>query len=170
MLPQALLDTVQERIARAEHPREATVDVMFALQEHYGYLSDDALREGARLLDMTPLELEELATFYDFIFRRPVGKLVIHVCDGVACWMEPAGWEETRESVLSYLCRKLDVELGETTPDGLFTVLPSACLGRCESAPAMLVNGVPYGFLTPERIDRVLDELRRDPDAARGAR
>ncbi|MGZ3523749.1 MAG: NAD(P)H-dependent oxidoreductase subunit E, partial [Thermodesulfobacteriota bacterium] len=77
MLPKELLEDLQKKIAEAEHPRELVVDVMFALQNYYGYLTDEALEEGARLLRMTPLELEELATFYDFIYREPVGKFVI---------------------------------------------------------------------------------------------
>ena len=94
---------MQNEIARAENPRELAVDVMFALQNHYGYLSDEALEEGAELLGMTPLELEELATFYDFIYREPVGKYVIHVCDGVVCWMNGL------QSVLDYLFQKLGI-------------------------------------------------------------
>ena len=162
MLPEDLRQTLRERIDRSEHPREAAVDVMFTLQKHYGYLSDEALRHGAALLGMTPLELEEIATFYDFVYREPVGKNVIHACDGVVCWMRHAGWEG-EESVIAYLCRTLGVGVGETTPDGLFTVLPSACLGRCDSAPAILINGVPYGYLTPERIDQILEQVRQDP-------
>ncbi|MCJ7784338.1 MAG: NAD(P)H-dependent oxidoreductase subunit E, partial [Desulfobacterales bacterium] len=82
MLPKEILETLQTQIAKVDHPRELAVDIMLASQNHYGYLSDEAVEEAARLLDMTPLELEELATFYDFIYRKPVGKFVIHVCDG----------------------------------------------------------------------------------------
>ncbi len=163
MVPDELLKAIDERIAEADQPREAAIDVMYLLQKHYGYLTDEALCEGASRLGMTPLELEEIATFYDFIYREPVGRLVIHVCDGVVCWMRHEGWEQGAESVISYLCRKLGVKVGEITPDGLFTVLPSACIGHCESAPAMLVNGVPYVSLTPEKIDRILDQLRQNP-------
>jgi NADH-quinone oxidoreductase subunit E len=150
MLPKELLGTLQEQIVKAEHPRELAIDTMFALQNHYGYLSDEALEEGARLLGMTPLELEELATFYDFIYREPVGKYVLHVCDGVVCWMN--GYDR----VVNYLCKKLGIHVGETTADGLFTLLPTACIGYCDLSPAMLVNGRPYGPLTPERIDEIL--------------
>ena len=80
---------------------------MYALQGHYGYLNDEAVHEAAALLGMTPLEIEELATFYDFIYREPVGKFVIHVCDGVVCWMFHEG------SVFDYLCKKLGVCAGE---------------------------------------------------------
>jgi NADH-quinone oxidoreductase subunit E len=105
---------------------------------------------------MTPLEIEELATFYDFIYRRPVGKYVIHACDGMVCWMFG------KESAVSYLCRKLGVEVGETTPDGLFTVLPTACIGYCDRAPAVLINGKLYGPMTPGKIDELLDRFSTD--------
>src|SRR5512139_2431805 len=154
MLPKQLLETLQSQIGKTEQPRELAVDVMLSLQQHYGYLSDEALEEGARLLGMTPLELEELATFYDFIYREPVGRFVIHVCDGVVCWMN--GYD----SVLDHLVRKLGIQPGETTQDGLFTLLPTACIGYCDLSPAMLINGRPYGPLTPEKIDEVLKRLR----------
>jgi NADH-quinone oxidoreductase subunit E len=164
MLPREILETLQAQIAKVEHPRELAVDVMLSLQQHDGYLSDEALEEGARLLGMTPLELEELATFYDFIYRKPVGKFVIHVCDGVVCWMN--GYE----SVTDYLSKKLGINPGETTEDGLFTVLPTACIGYCDLSPAMLVNGRPYGPLTPGKIDDILNRLRTEPPPVRMAR
>lgn len=154
MLPEELQAELQKKIESAEHPREAAVDVMMALQSHYGYLSDEALTEGAGLLSMTSLELEELATFYDFIYREPVGKYVIHVCDGVVCWMNGFQW------VMDYLCMKLGIHVGETTADGLFTILPTACLGYCDLSPAMLIGRRAYGPLTPERIDEILKRLK----------
>jgi NADH-quinone oxidoreductase subunit E len=154
MLPQELKASLENRISLAEHPRELVVDVMFELQDHYGYLSDEALEEGALLLGMTPLEMEELATFYTFIFREPVGKYVIHVCDSVICWMN--GYESIRE----YLCQKLGIKMGETTPDGLFTLLPVCCIGYCDRAPAILINRKVYGPLTPEKLDNILEALK----------
>ena len=157
MLPKELVEKLERKIAEADHPREMVVDVMYAAQSHYGYLSDEGVHEVAALLGMTTLEVEELATFYDFIYREPVGKFVIHVCDGVVCWM-------CREfSVSDHLCKKLGVNIGETTSDGLFTLLPTACFGFCDHAPAMLINGVFYGPLTPEKIDRTLEKLRTEP-------
>jgi NADH-quinone oxidoreductase subunit E len=164
MLPKELLEGLQKRIAETDHPRELVVDMMFALQNHYGYLSDEALEEGARLLDLTPLELEELATFYDFIYREPVGKFVIHICDGVVCWMNGYG------PMVNYLCEKLGIKPGETTSDGLFTLLPTACLGYCDLSPAMLINGRAYGPLTPEKIDDILERLRSEEPRRRLAR
>ena len=154
MLPKTLKTSLEKKISLVEHPRELVVDVMFELQNHYGFLSDEALEEGAVLLGMTPLEMEELATFYTFIFREPVGKYVIHVCDSVICWMN--GYESIRD----YLCKKLGIKMGETTPDGLFTLLPVCCIGYCDRAPAILINRKVYGPLTPEKLDNILEELR----------
>jgi len=154
MLPEELRRHLENRIAASTHPRELAVDIMYELQRHYGYLNDVALKETADLLRLNPVEVEEIATFYDFIYRRPVGRFVLHVCDGVVCWM----FEE--KSALAYLCNRLGIEPGQTTGDGRFTVFPSVCIGYCDHAPAMLVNGKLYGPLTPETIDRILDELR----------
>jgi NADH-quinone oxidoreductase subunit E len=164
MLPKELLETLQSQIAKVDQPRELAVDVMFALQNYYGYLSDEALEEGSGLLGMTPLELEELATFYDFIYREPVGRYVIHVCDGVVCWMN--GYDR----VMDYLSKKFGIKPGETTEDGLFTILPTACIGYCDLSPAMLINGRPYGPLTPEKIDDILNRLRAEAPKQRMAR
>jgi len=154
MLPKDLKARLEVEIRKVEHPRELAVDVMFSIQDHYGYLSDEALAEAASMLGMTPLELDELATFYTFTFREPVGKYVIHVCDSVVCWMN--GYESVRD----HLCRKLGIALGETTPDGLFTLLPVCCIGYCDRSPAMLVNRRVHGELTPEKIDAIIEKCR----------
>jgi NADH-quinone oxidoreductase subunit E len=156
MLPQELKAPLQEMVSSAEHPRELVVDVMLAFQDHYGYLSDEALEEAAMLLDLTPLEMEELATFYTFLYREPVGKYVIHVCDSIICWMD--GYESIRD----YLSQKLGVKMGETTSDGLFTLLPVCCIGYCDRSPAILINRKVYGPLTIEKLDNILEELKTE--------
>jgi NADH-quinone oxidoreductase subunit E len=156
MLPEALRESLRHEIAEVEHPREMIVDVMFALQDHYGYLSDEAVEEVAELLDMSPLEVEEIATFYTFVYREPVGKYVIHVCDSLICWMD--GFE----SIKDHLCNKLGIVMGETTPDGLFTLLPVCCIGYCDRAPAILINKKVYGPLTTERLDEILNKLKAE--------
>jgi NADH-quinone oxidoreductase subunit E len=156
MLPNELKESLEKQIAHADHPRELVVDVMLALQEHYGHLSDEAVQEVASLLAMTPLEVEELATFYTFIYREPVGKYVIHVCDSLICWMD--GYE----SLKNYICKKLAIEVGGTTADGLFSLLPVCCIGYCDLSPAMLINRKVYGRLTPEKIDEILEKLKSE--------
>jgi NADH-quinone oxidoreductase subunit E len=153
MIPKELRKKLMQKIHAVDEPREMAVDVMYDLQKYYGYLSDEAVYEASDLLGMSPLEIEELATFYDFIYREPTGKYVIHVCDSIACWMEG------HLSIMDYLCAKLHIELGGTTRDGLFTLLPVGCVGFCDRAPVMMINGKMYGNLTPERIDAVLLQL-----------
>ena len=159
MLPKEMKEKLQQRIRESEQCREQAVNVMYDLQRYYGYLSDEAVAEAAELLDMTPLEIDELATFYDFIYREPVGKYVIHVCDSSVCWLY--GYQ----SVMEYLSGKLGIGPGGTTPDGLFTLLPVCCVGYCDHAPVMLINGKPYGHLTPDSIDDILETLRREQPA-----
>ena len=154
MLPDELNKSLVEKISKVDHPREMVVDVIFAIQEHYGYLTDEGVEETARLVGMSPLEVEQLATFYTFIFREPVGKYVIHVCDSVVCWMN--GFE----SIKAYLSDKLDIQDGETTSDGLFTLLPVCCVGYCDRSPAILINKKVYGNLTNEKIDEIIAALR----------
>jgi len=153
MLPDELRLKLQEMIAGAESPREKAIDVMFEIQELQGWMSDQAMVEAAALLEMTPLELEELATFYDFIYRSPVGKYVIKVCDSTVCWMDG------HQRVIDHISSRLGVSMGGTSPDGLFTLLPVCCIGYCDRAPAMVVNKRVYGKLTQEKIGRILDKL-----------
>lgn len=126
------------------------MDALKVVQRHRGWVSDEALADVARLLGMTPAELDSAATFYNLIFRKPVGRRVIMLCDSISCWLTG------QETVLDYLRRKLGIDLGQTTPDGEFTLLPTVCLGHCEQAPVMMIDGEIVGNLTPEKIDLAL--------------
>lgn len=162
MLPTELKERLQREIAEAEAPREKAIDVMLALQEHYGHMSDDAVEDAAALLSMTRLEVDELATFYDFIYREPVGRYVIHVCDGTVCWMGG------HERIIDHIRSRLGIEMGETTPDGLFTLLPVCCIGYCDFSPAIMVNKRVYGNLTPEKMDQLLLRLSAQSRSPKG--
>ncbi|MBT1073749.1 NADH-quinone oxidoreductase subunit NuoE [Geobacter grbiciae] len=142
------------RIAHAVTNREAAVDVMKELQRHYGWLTDEAVAEAAGLLGLTPLQVEELATFYEMIYRRPVGKRVVHVCDSISCWAMGG------ESLMAHLAAKLGVEPGGTTADGMFTLLPCCCLGNCGEAPTLMIGDTLYGRVTPERGEEILSNAR----------
>jgi len=156
MIPDELRKSLLKDLDHVEHPQELVVDVMFAIQEHYGYLTDEGVQETAELLGMSDLEVEQLATFYTFVYREPVGKYVIHVCDSVVCWMD--GYESVRD----YLIQKLDIQPGETTAGGLFTLLAVCCIGYCDRSPAMLINRKAYGNLTTEKIDRIIEKLKTE--------
>lgn len=157
MIPFSLKQELQQRVARAVTNREAAVDVMKELQRHYGWLSDEAVAEAAELLELSPLQVEELATFYEMIYRRPVGRHVIHVCDSISCWSLGG------ESLLRQFEQILGIEAGGTTADGVFTLLPCCCLGNCGNAPAVMSGERQFGPVSPESVPALLDELRGAP-------
>jgi len=141
---------IRQHVNGSYRPRGAAVAALRTIQEHRGYVSDEAIREVAPLVEMTPDELEGLATYYSLIFRRPVGRHVIKVCDSIVCWMLGS------ESLLQHLSERLGIAPGETTADGEFTLLRICCLGDCDHAPVMMVDDELIRGVTPERIDRVL--------------
>ena len=130
-----------EEIAEIEHeialvPRRdgAAIDAMLVVQKHRGWVSDESLKAIANLLEMSAEELEGIATFYNLIFRKPVGEKVILLCDSVSCWLR--GYEDVKKR----LSETLGIEYGDTTADGRFTLLPVPCLGACDRAPVMMVG------------------------------
>ncbi len=141
---------IEAGIAASRDRRAASIGALLIVQRHRGCVSDAALRDLAPLLDMSVEELEGLATFYSLIFRRPVGRRVLKVCDSAVCWQLGG------ESMMQYLERRLGIARGETTSDGEFTLLPISCLGDCDHAPVMLVNDTLVRELTEDVVDRVL--------------
>ena len=154
MIPEQLKDELAQRVASAVTNREAAVDVMKELQRHYGWLTDEAVQEAAGLLGLSPLQVEELATFYEMIYRRPVGRHVIHVCDSISCWTLGG------DSLLKHFERLLGIAVGATTADGLFTLLPCCCLGNCGNAPAVMVAERQFGPITLDQAATILTDLR----------
>jgi len=150
LLPQDQIDSFKARAAAIAHPHELIVDLLRAIQLHYGWVPDDGVLLTAVTLGVLPVEVEELATFYDKIYRRAVGRRVIHVCDSICCWSTGA------EMITEHLQKSLGINFGMTTADGAFTLLPSCCLGACGDAPAMMIGLTTYGKLTPQQIDEIL--------------
>jgi NADH-quinone oxidoreductase subunit E len=150
--------TLQEREEiEAEFPhypdkKSVCIDAMRIVQKHRGWVPDDALRDLADLLDMSTADLDGVASFYNLLFRRPVGRHVIYICDSVTCWI--MGYERVRRS----LCEVLSINLGETTPDNRFTLLPIVCLGACDHAPVMMIDEDTHRDLEPETINRILEK------------
>jgi NADH-quinone oxidoreductase subunit E len=137
-------------IAPAQERRAACTDVLRYVQARRRYIDDAMLGEIAGLLDMSTAELDEVATFYNLIFRRPVGETVLFLCNSVTCWMlgQPA--------LQAHLQRRLGIAPGETTADGRLTLLPIVCLGHCDHAPAMLLGEALHGDLDGDRLDELL--------------
>lgn len=155
MIPEQLRNDLRQRVEKAVTPREAAVDVLNELQRHCGWLTDEALAEAAQLLGLSTLQVEELATFYEMIYRRPVGQTVIHVCDSISCWSMGG------EPLLRHLEKLLGTEVGETTDDNLFTLLPCSCLGKCGDAPAIMIGEKLYGPVTPEQAAVIVEQFRQ---------
>ena len=153
MIPALLRKELAERVRKAITPREAAVDVMKELQRHSGWLTDEGVEVAAELLGLSPLQVEELATFYEMIYRRPVGKQVIHLCDSISCWCVGG------ERIMEQLQEKLGVGAGGTTADGRFTLIPCACLGNCGEGPTMMIGDTLHGRLTPERVNDILSAV-----------
>jgi NADH-quinone oxidoreductase subunit E len=140
----------------ADYParRAAVTDALKVVQKHRRWVSDEAVRDIAGLLGMSAEEVDGVATFYSLIYRRPVGAHVILICDSVSCYI--TGYE----SVLAHLTARLGIGLGETTSDGRFTLLPVACLGLCDEAPAMMIDDDVHGNLTGDKLDQILDSYK----------
>jgi len=141
-------------IGQNETPRAACLEALKVVQKYRGWVSDEGIRELSPLLNMTPDELDAVATFYPFIFRRPVGRHVIYLCDTVSCWI--MGYE----TILAHLTKRLGITVGQTTTDGRFTLLPVSCIGACDYAPAMMIDQELHGDLTMEKIDRILGDYK----------
>jgi len=149
-LDEQVKQEIETYVNRSLSRQAACIEALMLVQKHYGWVSNESLREIAEYLDMTTAELEAVATFYNHIYRRPVGRHVILVCDSVSCWI--MGYEGVRD----HLSARLGIGVGETTPDGRFTILPIQCLGACDKAPAMMIHGKLYTNLNPELIDGIL--------------
>ncbi|HEX5410525.1 MAG TPA: NADH-quinone oxidoreductase subunit NuoE [Terriglobia bacterium] len=134
--------------------RALTIDAMRIVQKHRGWVSDDALKDISEVLEVPVSELDSVATFYNLIFRQPVGRHVIMVCDSISCWV--MGYDRLRE----HLTSRLGIKMGETTPDGRFTLLPIVCLGTCDHAPAMMVDQDLHRDLDAEKIDGILEQYK----------
>jgi NADH-quinone oxidoreductase subunit E len=156
MIPTQLRQELEERVAQAITPREAAVDVMKGLQHHYGWLTDEAVAEASFLLGLTTLQVEELATFYEMIYRRPVGRVVVHVCDSISCWAMGG------ETLLRHLEQHLGIAAGATTADNAVTLLPCCCLGNCGNGPALMIGDRLFGPVSPEQAAAIIAGHRED--------
>jgi NADH-quinone oxidoreductase subunit E len=154
-----LTDNTIEKIRKTipKYPRRLSC-ILPALTLAYrqvGYLNDELYGEIAQVLELDTVRVAEAASFYTMFPKKPVGRYFIQVCQNLSCALLGA------ESLVEYLKQKLGVELGEVTNDGLFTVVTVECLGSCTTAPMMQVNDRFYENLTREKVDELLDDLRK---------
>jgi len=130
------------------------IDAMKIVQRHRGWISDESIRDIAEFLDLSADDLDGVATFYNLIYRKPVGRHVILLCNSVSCWI--MGYDRLRER----LCQRLGIQLGETSNDGRFTLLPIVCLGTCDHAPALMIDNDLHRDLSPNSVEQILEGYR----------
>ncbi len=143
----------------ADQKQSAVMACLAIVQQELGYVSTDSEAEVAAYLDMAPMAVHEVTTFYNMYNQRPVGKYKLNVCTNLPCQLREG------QNTLQYLEKKLGISMGQTTPDGMFTLQQSECLGACADSPVMLVNDRSMcSFMTPEKLDQLVDGLRAAGD------
>jgi len=145
---------IDEELTHYPYKRAVSLDALLVVQRHRGWVSDEALRDVAELLGMSTADLDGVATFYNLIRRQPVARHVVLICDSVSCWI--MGCDRVRDQ----LCTRLGTSLGGSTADGRFTLLPIFCLGACDHAPAMMIDGDLITNVNEHRIESVLDQYQ----------
>ena len=152
MLKQEEIRKINEELSHVPQPSAACIEALKVVQEGRGWVDDQSIKDIAHHLGMSAEEVDSVATFYNLIFRKPVGRNVILVCDSISCWV--LGYEQ----IVQHLKDKLDVDWGGTTTDERFTLLPIPCLGTCDRAPAMMINHDLHRDLKLEDLDKILEQ------------
>jgi NADH-quinone oxidoreductase subunit E len=141
---------IDEAISHVPVRKAAGIEALKVVQHHRRWISDEALNDVAQYMQMSPEELDSVATFYNLLFRKPVGRHIILVCDSVSCWV--MGYD----NLLKNISQRLNIKLGETTTDGRYTLLPNCCLGTCDRAPALMIDNDLYRDVTIQQLDDIL--------------
>ena len=142
---------IESEASHYEQKQAASIEALKIVQKHRGWVSDESLRAIADLLKMSAADLDSIATFYNLIYRKPVGRHVIMVCDSVSCFVMGCDRLKLR------LEEKLGIAAGQTTADGRFTLLPIVCLGACDRAPAVQIDNELIGPVEDHRLDELLE-------------
>lgn len=153
-LSEGELAVIRHEVAHYENPRAACIGALKAVQEARGWVPDAAIPAIAAELGITAADVEGVATFYSMIFRHPVGRHVIKVCDSIACYL--TGYEE----LLAAIHSATGLDWGQTGADGRFTLLPVCCLGNCDKAPSLMIDDDTWGPVDPAEIPELLERYR----------
>lgn len=161
MLSDTLKETFDRLIARYPLKRSAIVPLLLFAQDEIGYISDEAIEEIARRVGVRPIEVIEDISYYSMLRRQPTGRYNLQVCTNISCLLR--GGDE----ILQHCSKKLGIGHKQTTPDGMFSLEEVECLGACCGAPAMQVNYDYYENLTPEKVDRLIEALKKKEPGSR---
>jgi NADH-quinone oxidoreductase subunit E len=150
MLSQSEIQEIEHEIKLVPYKKAALIESLKIVQKHRGWISNESVEEIADHLGISPAEVDSVATFYNLIFRKPVGKHVILLCDSISCYVMG------HQKIYKALSEKIMIKYGETTADKRFTLLPNACLGCCDRAPALMIDEDLYRDVTIEQLDNIL--------------
>lgn len=154
-LTAAEIEEIEHEMTLYPDKRAVGLEALKIVQRHQGWVSDESLLAIAAFLGIPAADLEGVATFFNLVYRRPVGRRVILFCDSVSCWIMNC------DDLRAHIERSLGVTFGGTTADGEFTFLPVPCLGDCDHAPVMMVGPDLHRDLTPEKVDQVFADYRQ---------
>ena len=153
----------EEELREIEHEMELYPDkkavgleALKIVQKHQGWVSDESMQAISKFLEIPVSDLESVATFFNLVYRQPVGENVILFCNSVSCWVMGC------ESIKSHINEKLGIDFGQTSEDGKFTFLPVPCLGDCDKAPVMMVGDNLHRNLTRDKIDELISTYRNN--------
>jgi NADH-quinone oxidoreductase subunit E len=149
-LTEAEMRAIDHEISFLPYKKAGVIEALKVVKHHRGWVSDDSVTAVAAYLGMSAAEVDSVATFYNLIFRKPVGRHVILLCDSISCYV--MGYNKLYEA----LKQQLGIGFGETTTDNRFTLLPNACLGCCDHAPALMVDDDLFRDLKPEMLGELL--------------
>jgi NADH-quinone oxidoreductase subunit E len=133
-------------------PRAASIDALKVVQKRHGWVPDGAIYAIGDVLGIPASDVEGVATFYNLIFRQPVGRHVITICDSIGCFL--TGYEDT----VAAMKKQLGIELGQTTPDNRFTLLPICCLGACDKGPVLMIDEDTHGNVAAADVAKLLEQ------------
>jgi len=145
----------------SDQKRSAVLAALYLVQDQIGYLTANGMRHVAGILEMTPAEVEDVATYYVMFYKEPVGRHVLQVCRTLSCALLGA------ERVTEALSEKLGLKVGETDKSGLFTLMEFECLGACDRAPIVMVNNEHWHEkVKPEDVGKLIDDIKAKGDKA----
>jgi NADH-quinone oxidoreductase E subunit len=151
-----LKDQIRALAERFGRERASILPILQTVQKNHGYISSYAMQEIADLLDIHPVEVFSVASFYSFLHHEPKGKFIIRLCNSISCDMMG------KEHVAKQLENDLGIKFGETTKDGMFTLEHTSCIGMCDHGPAMMVNNNVYTHVTPQMINDIIEECKKE--------
>lgn len=150
-LSAAEYDAIQKECMHYEDIRSVSIEALKIVQRHRGWISDDIIQLIAKILNISVADLEGVATFYNQIFRQPVGRHIIRYCDSMVCYMFNC------EKIKNMFMDILDITVGNTTVDNRFTLLPTCCIGKCAKAPVVIIDDDEYYHIIPEKVIKLLE-------------